>query len=158
MILLIRHSLAEDFASSDFERRLTRRGVKRAFRFFEVISKMYPEIDYIISSEALRAKQTAEVMKKFYENARFITTPKLYQASIEDFKEVLKDINGKIAIVGHEPDLSEFAKFLLVSPNLHIKLSKPSLMEIDEDVLKNLYQYKQIKAVYENFVKFKGVK
>jgi phosphohistidine phosphatase len=150
MILLIRHSLAEDYANSDFERRLTPRGVKRAFRFFEVISKIYPDLDYIIASEAVRARQTAEVMKKFYENAKLIVTPKLYQASVEDFKEVLKDFKGKIAIVGHEPDLSDFARYLLNSPNLHIKLSKPSLVEIDEeDVLKSLIQYKQAKAVYE---------
>jgi phosphohistidine phosphatase len=148
-MLLIRHSLAEDFANSDFERKLTHRGVKRAFRFFKVVKMFYPEVDYIIASEALRAKQTAEVMKKFYKNAKLIITPKLYQAGVEDFQEVLKGIDGKIAIVGHEPDLSEFARFLLNCPNLHIKLSKPSLIEIEDDVLKSQIQYKHAKTVYE---------
>jgi phosphohistidine phosphatase len=147
-LLLIRHSLAEEIASSDFERKLTNRGAKRAFRFFEIVKIIYPQIDYIITSEALRAKQTAEILKRFYKNAEFIESAKLYQADVEDFEEILSGIDkGVVAVVGHEPDLSTFVKHRC--GDVRIKLSKPSLVEIEDDVLKSLLQYKQAKAVYE---------
>lgn len=146
-LLLIRHSLAEDIAPSDFERKLTNRGAKRAFRFFKMVKIIYPQIDYIISSDALRAKQTAEILKRFYKNAKFITSPSLYQADIKDFEEVLSRVKGVVAIVGHEPDLSDFVKYKC--GNVRIKLSKPSLVEIEDDVLKSLIQYKQAKMIYE---------
>ena len=40
-----------------------------------------------------------------------------------------------------------------VAPNLKIKLSKPSLAAVEDNVLKALFQYKQIKAIYENAFK-----
>ena len=145
-LLLIRHSLAEDFVNSDFERHLTLRGKKRAERFFKIMKRIYPSINYIISSAAFRAKETAEILAKFY-NQKVIEENRLYQANIEDFKEVLKDKKGIVAIVGHEPDLSEFIKYLTGIKN--IKLSKPSLAEIEDDTLKALFNYKCIKAIYE---------
>ena len=155
-LLLIRHSLALDiseFRGHDFDRPLSHRGVKRAFRFFKVLKHVYPSVDYIVTSPAVRAKQTAEVMKKFYD-AKLIEEPKLYPgATPEDFEEVLKKYEGTVAVVGHEPDLSSFIKYICLSPNLNIKLSKPSLVEIEGDVLKALFQYKQIKAIYENAFK-----
>jgi phosphohistidine phosphatase len=156
-VLFIRHSLAVDrdeFAGHDFDRPLTRRGVKRAFRFFKVIKKIYPKIDYIITSKALRAKQTAEVMKKFYKNAMFEESNLLLPGSdINDLRKVLEGKKGVVAIVGHEPDLSNFIKEIMHSPNLNIKLSKPSLASLEDDVLKALFQYKHIKAMYENTAK-----
>ncbi len=146
-LLLIRHSLASDIVkTSDFERELTQRGVKRALRFFRVMKEIYPRVDLIITSAALRAKQTAEVMNRFYKT-KMIEMNELYQADIEDFKKVLEGKEGVVAIVGHEPDLSTFAGYLTGVKN--IKLSKPSLVEIEDDVLKGVFQYKQIKAIYE---------
>ncbi len=156
-ILFIRHSLAmerNEFLGHDFDRPLTRRGVKRAFRFFNVIKIIYPKIDYIITSQALRAKQTAEVLKKFYKNANYEESSLLLPGSgINELKKILDGKSGVVAIVGHEPDLSNMIKEIMHAPNLKLKLSKPSLAEVEEGVLKGLFQYKQIKAVYENTFK-----
>jgi len=35
------------------------------------------------------------------------------------------------------------------APNLKIKLSKPSLAEVEDGELKGLFEYKHIKAMYE---------
>jgi len=35
------------------------------------------------------------------------------------------------------------------APNLKIKLSKPSLAEVEDGVLKGLFEYKHIKAMYQ---------
>ena len=156
-ILFIRHSLAVDrdeFTGHDFDRPLTHRGVKRAFRFFKIIKFIYPKIDYIITSKALRAKQTAEVLKKFYKNARYEESSLLLPGSgINELKKALEGKSGVVAVVGHEPDLSNMIKEIMHAPNLKLKLSKPSLAEVEEGVLKGLFQYKQIKAIYENAFK-----
>ncbi|WP_456471368.1 SixA phosphatase family protein [Caminibacter sp.] len=152
-ILFIRHSLAvnrHEFLGHDFDRPLTRRGVKRAFRFFEIMKIAYPKIDYIITSKALRAKQTAEVLRKFYKNAEYEETSLLLPGSgINELKKVLNGKDGVVAIVGHEPDLSNMIKDIMHTPNLKIKLSKPSLVELEDEILKNIFEYKQIKDIYE---------
>jgi len=93
-LLFIRHSLAvdrEEFIGHDFDRLLTRRGVKRAFRFFEVVKNIYPKIDYIITSKALRAKQTAEVLKRFFKEAEYEESSLLLPGSnIDDLKKSLE--------------------------------------------------------------------
>jgi phosphohistidine phosphatase len=158
-ILLIRHSLAverEEWRGNDLQRPLTRRGVKRAYRFFDVLSKIYPKIDYIIVSKAQRTKQTGEILKKFYPDCVFEQTGLLYPGAVKaDFEEALKDKNGIVAVVGHEPDLSNYLKDIMHSPNLNVKFSKPSVAVLEEGVLKGLFQYKQFKAIYEKSKKIK---
>lgn len=148
--LFIRHSLAvdkEEFSGHDFDRPLTEKGIKRAKRLFRGIKKVY-EIDYIITSTAKRALQTAEILSSFYKDAIFIKTSKLLPgANVYDLKDLIKDKNGVIAIVGHEPDLSEMIKEIMYSPNLKIKLSKPSIVEIDNNILKALLSYKHFKGI-----------
>ncbi|EDM24307.1 phosphohistidine phosphatase [Caminibacter mediatlanticus TB-2] len=151
-LLFIRHSLAvdrEEFIGHDFDRPLTEKGKKRARKFFRVIKKIYPHIDIIITSKAKRALQTAEILKEFYD-CEFEITSKLYPgANINDLKEVLEEKVGIIAIVGHEPDLSEMIKSIMHAPNLKIKLQKPSLVEIEENVIKGLFQYKHFRELNE---------
>jgi phosphohistidine phosphatase len=158
-LLLIRHSLAveiEEWDGHDLARPLTRRGVKRAYRFFDVVSKIYPHIDYIVTSKAQRAKQTAEILKKFYPHSKFEESGLLYPgATFNDISEVLENKKGVVAVVGHEPDLSNYIKDCMHAPNLKIKLSKPSLAHIEENTLKGLFEYKQFKAIYEKMKKHK---
>lgn len=148
-LLFIRHSLAMDreaFVGNDLERPLVEKGIKRSKTFFKHIKKIYPQIDYIITSKAKRAKDTALILKEYYKDAIYEETTLLYPgANINDLKEVLKNKDGIIAIVGHEPDLSEFIKELMFAPNLKIKLKKPSLAELEDKVLKALIQYKHLK-------------
>ncbi len=149
-LLFIRHSLAierENFSGHDFDRPLTEKGIKRAKRLFRAIKKIY-EINYIITSTAKRALQTAEILSHFYKEASFIKTSKLLPgANIYDLKDLIKDKDGVIAIVGHEPDLSEMIKEIMHSPNLKIKLSKPSVAEMEENILKALLSYKHFKGI-----------
>ena len=148
--LFIRHSLAmerDEFTGHDFDRPLIEKGKKRARKFFRLIKEIYPEIDFIISSTAIRALQTAEILKEFYPKAEFLKTPKLLPgAGINEFKEVTKDKEGIVAIIGHQPDLEEIIKGIMYAPNLKIKLSKPSLAEVEDNILKALFSYKHLKG------------
>ena len=150
-LFFIRHSLAVDrdeFKGHDFDRPLTEKGIKRAKKFFKEIKKIYPKIDYIITSTAKRAFQTAEILKSYYPDAKFIKSPKLLPgANIDDLKSEINDKSGSIAIVGHEPDLSGMIKDIMYAPNLKVKLSKPSLVEMEDGVLKGLFSYKHFKGL-----------
>jgi len=151
-ILFIRHSLAverDEFMGHDFQRPLTEKGKKRAKNFFKKVSKIYPKIDYIVTSTALRAKQSAEILRGFYPDAVYEETPLLLPgAGIEELKKVLKECDV-MAVVGHEPDIGNFIKELMYAPNLKLKLQKPSLVEIEDSVMKSLLQYKHLKALDE---------
>jgi len=152
-LLFFRHSLAverESFEGHDFDRPLSEKGVKRAKLFFKHIKKIYPKIDYIITSKALRAKQTADLLAEYYPQARFEQTSLLYPgAGINDLKQALQNKIGTVAVVGHEPDISNFIKELMYAPNLKLKLRKPSLVEIQDGVLKALIQYKHFKDEHD---------
>ena len=149
-LLFIRHSLAvdrEEFEGHDFDRPLTQKGIKRAKRLFRAIKNIY-EIEYIITSTAKRALESAEILKEFYPDAVFIKSSKLLPgANIHDLKEVLDDIQGTVAIVGHEPDLSQMIRDIMHSPNLKIKLAKPSVAEMDDNILKALLSHKHFKGI-----------
>ncbi len=151
-LLFIRHSLAvekDEWMGHDFERPLSEKGVKRAKKFFKYIKRIYPEIDFIVTSKATRAKRTADILKEFYPVSVFEETSLLYPgAGINDLKQALQDKDGVIAVIGHEPDLSEFVKSIMYAPNLKLKLQKPSLIEVENGVLKALLQYKHIKDEY----------
>ena len=148
-LLFIRHSLAierDEFEGHDFDRPLVEKGVKRAKKFFKHIKDVY-EIDYILTSTAKRALETAEILHKFYPKAKFIKTNRLLiGANINDLKIELENKDGIIAIIGHEPDLSNMIKDIMHSPNLKIKLTKPSIAEIEDGVLKSLISYKHFKG------------
>ena len=148
-LLFIRHSLAmnrEEWSGHDFDRPLIEKGIKRAKKFFKHIKKIYPEIDFIITSKAKRAKDTAEILKSFYSHTKFEETSLLYPgAGINELKQTLQGKEGVVAIVGHEPDLSNFVKELMYAPNLKLKLRKPSLIEIEDGVMKALFQYRHFK-------------
>jgi phosphohistidine phosphatase len=148
--LFIRHSLAiepYEFKGHDFDRPLTEKGKIRAKEFFKAIKEIFPVINYIISSEAKRSKKTAEILKEFYENAEFISTEELYPgATFENFKNVIKNKQGIIAIVGHQPDLTHFIS-KLTNSDCNIKLSKPSLAEVEDNRLKGLFSYKHFKDI-----------
>ncbi len=148
-VLFIRHSLAvekEEFLGHDFDRPLVEKGIKRAKKFFKNIKEIY-EIDYIITSPALRALQTAEILKGYFPKAVFIKTNRLLPgASINDFKEIIAEKQGTVAIVGHQPDLENIIKEMMHAPNLKMKLSKPSLAEVEENTLKALISYKHLKG------------
>lgn len=138
-ILFIRHSIAENrefFEGDDLERELTKKGKKVANKFFEKISQIY-QIDIIISSKAKRAIETAEILEN-YSKSKYIEKKELNpDGKFEDFIRVINDIKIKfddievVAVVGHEPNLSEFISKLISNSIINVKLKKPSCVEIE---------------------------
>jgi phosphohistidine phosphatase len=118
-IYLMRHSKAgqtDKHLLNDHERPLTEKGEQLVPAIAEYFNANYkdnpPEL--ILSSTALRAKQTATLFKKNYRvmDAEIRTFPELYITGSDEILSVIHKINEKlnsVLIISHNPGLQAFA-------------------------------------------------
>ena len=131
-LFLLRHCEAYQFEEnkSDHEKQLNENGRKSARLLKNWFEKKDIVLDYILTSSANRTLTTANIIFSNYEN-KIIQKKELYLC---DYREILKVLNlldnnfNSVAIVGHEPSISESLKFL-------ISYCRPDL----EYVTKSLY-------------------
>ena len=121
-LLLIRHAKSEwnDVSLSDFDRPLNVRGKRDAPVMAKRLLDKKVKIDLIISSPAKRAKKTASIFAKEYgiKKERINFKEKLYAESEETLFDVISKADDKfnsIAIVAHNPGLTDFANLLTES-------------------------------------------
>jgi phosphohistidine phosphatase len=116
-LTLIRHGNAEwkDASIADFERPLNRRGISES----EGIGKVLMEADLVpellLVSSAKRTQQTAEIVGRILGLAsrRVKQVEQLYLARAEVILSIAQGTGPKVhhlAIVGHNPGLSELAR------------------------------------------------
>ena len=118
-LLVLRHakSLWGDTALDDHERPLNERGRRDAPKMGALVREYGLTPDLIVSSDAVRARLTAEAVAK---SARFDgeiqLEPRLYAASVEDVLAVLCTVqeahSGTVMIVGHNPGLEQLIAHL----------------------------------------------
>ncbi len=122
-LILFRHGIAEDredFAKTnqdDHLRPLTFKGRKRVQKMGMKLADWIPEVELIVSSPYTRARQTAEVLSQIYFETPVIEAPELVpQSPCGAFLKWLK-VHGRehsrLIVVGHDPQLSAFASYLL---------------------------------------------
>ncbi|MDQ6967618.1 MAG: histidine phosphatase family protein [Mariprofundaceae bacterium] len=122
-LLLIRHAKAGwgDFGQSDISRTLTERGKEQAHRIAKKISLEALTPDAIFSSPAQRTQQTCEIIASNmgYSMADVIWRDALYLAEADLLfatAQQADDCMKCIAIIAHNPGLSELANRLLNNP------------------------------------------
>lgn len=136
-IYLLRHATAELRRTnlSDRERRLTTDGHKELTAVGKALAKLKVRPDEILASPYRRAWDTALGVSTALRPA-----PKPLELSalmpgsnpVRLWTELKKHHAAKVVmLVGHEPLLTEFAAFLLGSPNLTIHLKKCGLIRLD---------------------------
>lgn len=115
-IIFIRHAIAEDrttFAKSgksDALRPLSEKGIKRMEQSRQGLQRVEPVADYIISSELVRAIQTADLISEVYPEAERKAISQLNPGSNPaKLNKRLAELpaDSTILLIGHEPDLSE---------------------------------------------------
>ena len=119
ILYLIRHAPAEDAALSgtrDFDRALTYQGRELAIHQAEQLLERGIRLDGLIGSTATRAWQTAEVVASVLRlpESRCVKWPILYSAKVQELVAVRVSKSwNTVALVGHNPSLSELAKHLV---------------------------------------------
>lgn len=138
-IYIVRHAIAEDTAKSgggDAERELTAEGKQKMKETAAGFAKLDRKVDRIFSSPLVRARQTAEilaaVLKQKVEEMPELSPANTAKEVCGRLEELGKSKN--IMLVGHEPNCSELASYLLVGPSeLDIVFKKGSICFIEAD-------------------------
>lgn len=116
-IYLVRHAKAvKDAETPDSERPLDERGRQEA-RDAAVRARSIAAPEVLISSPALRAFQTAELFAEELGISvdRIMKRKALYDQRRNAYRGVIREIGegiGRIMIVGHNPSITEFARWL----------------------------------------------
>lgn len=130
-LLLIRHAKAEPHSFDDFSRALTERGQVQSRQVGEFLKKndLVPELT--LASPLVRARQTAEI---------FCQTSGAEAPVIESWlacgmrpNHAMQELKAytefnRVALVGHEPDFSYLAEWLLGSQAGGFHVSKASVI------------------------------
>lgn len=135
-IYILRHGEAEDIndtlTKNDFDRRLVEEGKTKTKNISLLFNKLEKEVDIVLSSPYLRAKETAEV---FVTNLNTSCTLKTVDflacgASCNEIAKALQPFSSykKVLLVGHAPDLELFLGKLIGSKR--IKLKKSALAKV----------------------------
>lgn len=136
-VLFVRHAPALSRVSwlrDDMERPLSDKGIIGAKKLFKEFSKIYDAPSVIYSSEAVRAKETAQLLSRSFKGAKIVETSLLNPgASSESLKELLANETSEcVAVVGHEPDFSAIlADVLAMGATVSIDVKKSSLIEVE---------------------------
>jgi len=114
-LYIIRHAKSswKDSTLDDFERPLNKRGKLDAPFMGARLKEKNIAVDIIISSPALRAKTTAEIIAKKINYTQAILYKKdIYEVGIKAINKMLKKIddnNNTLFLFGHNPDLNMLA-------------------------------------------------
>jgi phosphohistidine phosphatase len=118
-LIIMRHGKSDwaKAAQSDFDRPLSGRGRKDAPHMGAWLEKKGLVPDLIISSPALRARETAELVADAlgYERQHIVWSKEIYDASLADLLAVLADIDHKVScllLIGHNPGLDSLLEYL----------------------------------------------
>ncbi len=135
-LLLLRHAKAEpDAPSGDWERRLTPRGKYDAAAAGRIIAGLGLPIDLIVSSDARRALETAEIVASvlgWQDPIRL--EPLIYGASVGTLLDVIHDLpeSARCALlVGHNPGFAELTATLAGTSELSLSLPTASVAHLE---------------------------
>lgn len=129
-LYFVRHGIAEDLATSDFARELTRRGARRVAASAKVMARLGLAPSQIWSSPRLRARQTAEIIADALALDATLTDTVNFGFDLAGLRALTRQVseNDELMFVGHNPDMS-----LLVSEltGVDASMKKGGLARID---------------------------
>ncbi|MFP3874892.1 MAG: SixA phosphatase family protein [Thiohalophilus sp.] len=118
---LLRHARADARGMDDIDRPLSHSGREQAMRLGQWLAQQDLRPDLIVSSPAVRARQTTELICRALgvdlNHIRY--DPGLYLASRDDLLGIIEGMtmpNSSIMLVGHNPGLEELLGWLCPEP------------------------------------------
>jgi phosphohistidine phosphatase len=120
-LYLIRHGIAEErqLGIKDEQRSLTKEGRQKTEKVAQRIKKLGLQFDLILTSPLVRARQTAEILiaaglsSQLEESLHLAPDRQIYNWLAEWLEPKNYSQNTQLALVGHEPSLSNWAEILL---------------------------------------------
>ena len=114
IVYFLRHGLAGDrieWTGNDALRPLTEKGISQMEQAADMFSVLIPDLDAIITSPLVRARQTAQIVaEKLKMEESLVEDSRLSPGfNYEDLSQILREQAEAAAIilVGHEPDFSQ---------------------------------------------------
>ncbi len=159
-LLLLRHAKSswKDEGLADFERPLNDRGRKAAELVGNFIAKQNLTIDLVISSPAVRARQTIElVLRAAKRSPELRFDQRVYEASPTRLLEItsqIEDDRKSVLLVGHNPGMEELLT-LLVGVEMHMPTAALAKVALDS---KKWDKILAEKGVLETFVRARELK
>lgn len=135
-LILLRHGKAENYCpDGDFSRALVEKGREQSRRAARLLKNAGVLPDIVLTSPLVRARQTAEEFCQAAEMPGSITQGWL--ASGMSPETALQELAGfrdfkRVAIVGHEPDLSQLIRWILgASGGVLVKKGAIACLEVN---------------------------
>ncbi len=136
-IYLVRHGLAGQFGDyeDDAIRPLTEEGVKKTQKVAQRLKNLGIKFDRVLTSPYTRALQTAIVLQSISLVETLETLDQLQPEGkipiVITHLEILRQTTERIAIVGHEPDLTRLASQLISGHDqTHLVLKKAGIIAL----------------------------
>jgi phosphohistidine phosphatase len=139
-LYLIRHGVAAergDDYPDDSKRPLTNAGISRLRKEAKALDALGVGFDHIITSPLVRTKQTADVFAETMKSKPSVSqsdalAPAGTSAAV--IQELAKHMRkGRIAVVGHEPNIGELAA-RLIGARMPMEFKKGAICRIDFEV------------------------
>ena len=137
-ILFVRHAEAVDadrFQGEDLLRPLTASGKNKARTAYRYLAKVVDAPDLIVTSEAVRARETADVLASAFSTTKIKISPLLNPGcEPRHFRKLIRELGFKIkrlAIVGHEPDLTDVISDIVAFDRLNIRIKKGACIQLE---------------------------
>lgn len=119
ILVLIRHAKSswDDSSIQDFDRSLNKRGFKDAPEMGKRLAGSNHSADIIISSPALRAITTAEIIASEigFDESKILQEPVIYEAGLNTLVNVVTSIDDNYRhaiLIGHNPGFTYLCNYL----------------------------------------------
>ena len=138
-LLILRHAKTQsDAPAGDHARELTERGHRNAAAMGAYIHNLTGTPDAIITSDATRALQTAEILAEAVGFQTPLTVePRIYGADLNTLLALVRSILDEVdtaIIVGHNPGFEELAEALAGNHDEGVRLPTAGLALLQFDV------------------------
>jgi len=133
-LFIVRHSTKnkENLNQYDYDVKLSSKGKQKAINMAKNLANTNPNIDLIVTSPAIRTRQTAQIFaKKLGYNKTIISNEVLYKAFVNELIETISytyDTVNTMLLVGHNPSLSALAVTLV---DFQENFQEGAIMQID---------------------------
>lgn len=148
-LYIVRHAKSSwDYPDlSDHDRPLLEKGKKRIKKIIDYILGKNIQVDYIISSSAVRALETARFLARAmkYPVDQIKIDPQVYHANAEKLKDQFFDLSEQyksVMIIGHNPTFTNFSNFFLKEKIDWLPTSGIVCIEFDTDYWDKIFSAK----------------